>query len=276
MFVISQKLKKLFVGFLLVTSVIFVISFKQLPDEKFHLYFLNVGQGDSIFVKTPQNHQIIIDAGPGKRVGEEITKIMPFWDREIDLLVLTHPDKDHMEGFLDLLKRYRFNTVLITGVNKKDYNYEQFLNEIEKQDSRIIFANSKTDLQAGRVVFDLLYPQDQMVTANIDKINNSSIVMKIKYQNRRILLSGDLDEIAEKYLVKKGVNLEADIFKAGHHGSKTSSSKEFLEKIKPEIVVVQVGKNNYGHPTDEALKRFAELGAKILRTDVDGRVEFVF
>ena len=276
MLIISPKIKNIMACFLLAVGIVLYFSFKALPDTRFHLYFLDVGEGDSIFVKTPENHQLIIDGGPGNRMGEEISEIMPFWDRKIELLVLTHPDKDHIEGFLDLLRRYKVEIILITGVNKEDFWYEKFLEQISKQDSKIIFANEKTDFKIGELVLDVLYPENQLITKDFKEVNNSSIVLKIRCKDKQILLSGDLGEEIEKELVEKGVNIKADIFKAGHHGSKSSSSMEFLQAIKPEVVVIQVGKNSYGHPTTEALKRFEEIGAKVMRTDTDGRVEFVF
>lgn len=250
----------------------------QLPDNLFHIYFLNVDQGDSIFIKTPNNHQILIDGGPKNLVIEELTKVMPFFDKSIDLVVLTHPHADHLDGLIEVLKRFKVSAVLMTGIDYKSPNYDEFLNEIDKQGVEIFIAESISDFKFGSVLLDVIYPKNQMIGMGIANVNNSSIAIKLNYKDKKILLVGDLEKEIEKELVAANLDLSAQILKAGHHGSKTASTPEFLKRVAPEIVVIQLGKNNsYGHPHEEALENMKQSGVKsILRTDIEGQIEFTF
>lgn len=253
-------------------------AFYQLPDDKFHIYFLNVDQGDSILIKTPSDHYILVDGGPMNFVLEELGEVLPFFKREIDFMVLTHPHSDHIEGLIEVLKRYKVDNVLITGVNVFDNEYKEFLKEIRKQNIKIFIAESKTDFYFGDVKMDIIYPFKEIVGENFANLNNSSAGMRISYKDKNILLLGDLEAIVEKELLRTKLSYNVDIYKASHHGSKTSSSLEFLKRLRPKTVVIQVGKNNkFKHPSPETLKTFKDVGVtKIYRNDLDGRVEFVF
>lgn len=250
-----------------------IYLFLTSADGRFHIYFLDVGQGDSVLIVTPGGAEVLIDGGPGNRVLSELSEILPFYDKSIEMIVLTHPDKDHMEGLVDVLKRYSVEKVMITGVFKQDSLYEEFLREIE--DVQVIVAYAQSDFEYFGVNFDVLYPFEQIVGSEPENLNDSSIVIMVSYNGKRVLLSGDAEAQEEGELIEADIDLMADIFKAGHHGSKTSSSLAFLQKVRPEIVVIGVGKNNqYGHPHGETLENFAKVGAKVYRTDIDGRIEF--
>lgn len=253
-------------------------AFWQLPDGRFHVWFLDVGQGDSIFIQTPQNHQILVDGGPGNKVLEELGEVMPFFDKSIDLIISTHPQADHISGLVEVLKKYEVENVLFPGVLYPNSYYDEFLREIYGQDIGVFLADGMTDFVFGEVKVDVLYPFEQIFLESFKEVNNSSIATKIIYRDVEILLTGDMEKSAEMRLVNADVNLRADILKAGHHGSKTSSTPEFLNKVRPEIIVIQSGKNNsYGHPHKEILANIKSAGVKkIYRTDMDGRVEFAF
>jgi len=249
-----------------------------IPDSEFHIYFLDVGQGDSIYIKTPENHQIIIDGGPNNVVMESLGDVIPFFDKSIDLMVLTHPHADHIDGLVEMLHRYKVQSVLITGVNYSNSTYDEFLNILVSKNIEVFIAEDNFDLKFGDVFLDIIYPFDQIVSGNIKNINNSSIAIKVLYKDRSILLTGDLEEEIESELVEKQIDLKSDIYKAGHHGSRTASGKGFLIKVLPDIVVIQCGiGNSFGHPHEESLSRMNELGIKnIIRTDIEGMIEFIF
>lgn len=278
MFIFSFKNKVKLIGVLAVAYFCLVAAFMQLPDNKFHIYFLNVGQGDAILIKTPENHQILIDGGPQNFVLEELTEIIPFFDKSIDLLVLSHPHADHLEGLIEVLGRFKVERVLYTGVNFSNSVYDQFLRELEVQNVEVFIAESKTDFKFGDVFLDIIYPFDSVVNESFKNVNNSSVGMKVIYKENTILLTGDLEIEAETEILEEGVNLKADIYKAGHHGSRSSSSWEFLEKIMPEVVVIQSGEgNSYGHPHPETIRNFFRANVKsIYRNDLMGRIEFEF
>jgi len=262
--------------FLCIFSVSYAIY--ELPDVMFHIYFLDVDQGDSILIKTPQDHHILIDGGPKTFVLEQLGEVMPFFDREIDLMILTHPHADHMEGLVEVLKRYKVRNVLITGVIFFDDTYKEFLKEINALDIPIFVADSKTDFVFDDVFIDVLYPFKPIAGSSYDNVNNSSVGIAVVYKDKKILLFGDLEEEIEQMLLKTFLPRDVDIYKASHHGSRTASSIEFLKRISPKEVVIQVGKNNqFKHPHPETIRNFHRAGVeKIYRTDIDGRVEFTF
>ncbi len=267
---IPAKFKFSVISFLLISFFLLLFLYSQIPDDSFHIYFLDVGQGDAIFIKTPENHQILIDGGPQNSVIEELTDILPFFDKSIDLVVLTHPHNDHISGLIHVLKRYDVDNVLITGVDHDSFYYQEFLHEISR--SEIVLAQNDYALMLGNVLLDIVYPMQQLTGESFSNLNNSSIVLSVKYGDKTILLTGDLEEEFQL-----SGNLEADILKVGHHGSKGSSSMDFLEKVMPEVAVIQVGDGNqFGHPHEETLKSLEKIGAKVYRNDLSGRIEFVF
>ncbi len=264
------------VAFVVMYVGLFVMIF-QMPDDKFHIYFLDIGQGDSVFIKTPENHQILIDGGAYSKVIEELGEVMPYFDKSIDFVMLTHPDNDHLGGLVEVLKRYKVENVVLTGVQDSSSTYIEFLKVIDEKEINIYFATADMNFYFGEVFVDVLFPTELLVGKKSQAMNNTSLVTKIIYGKDSILLTGDLESEMEKRLVSSGVNLTADILKAGHHGSKTSSTMEFLNAVSPDVVVVQCGKNNsYGHPAPTILRNFYRANVKkIYRTDEDGRIEFI-
>lgn len=258
-------------------GVVLFVLFGQLPDKSFHIYFLDVGQGDSIYIKTPQNHQILVDAGAGDSVIDELSEVIPFFDKSIDLIVLTHPDKDHVEGFSSVLEKYKVENVLLTGVQKESKIYEEVLEKILKEDCTVFIAQAGSDFKIGEVILDIIFPLNQAFATDPKESNNVAVAMRVIYKDKIILLTADLEEEIENKLAGRYKNLQANIFKAGHHGSKTSTSEKFLKAAKPDVVVISAGKNNsYGHPHQEVVERLEKFGTKIRRTDLEGRIEYVF
>lgn len=277
MLLFLKKIRKAWIIIIIFGYASLVLLWLQIPDQRFHVYFLDVGQGDAILIKTPENHQILVDGGPGNFVLGELIKVIPFFDKSIDLVVLTHPHADHVSGLIEVLKRYHVDNVLITGVDYKSPEYTEFLNEISKQNVRVFLAEEETDFKFGDVLMDVIYPERQINSDKFANINNSSIAMMIEFHDKKILLTGDLELEGEAELIKTGTNLEADIFKAGHHGSRTSSSLNLLKLARPKAVIIQSGKgNSYGHPHEETLKKLQKLGIKVYRNDEMGRIELIF
>lgn len=273
----SKKFKKYYILVIVLGYAVLAAAFWQIPDRRFHVYFLNIGQGDSIMIKTPENHHILVDGGPENFVLNELIEIMPFFDKQIDLVILTHPHADHVSGLIEVLKRYHVDNILITGVDYGSPEYSEFLKEISTRNVRVFLAESKTDFKFGEVFVDILYPEKQLISEQFDNPNNSSIAMMVKFRDKKILLTGDLELEGEAGLIRTGARLKANIFKAGHHGSRTSSSLNLLKLVRPKIVVIQSGKeNSYGHPHEETLNNLSKLGIKVYRNDQAGRVEFVF
>lgn len=274
---IDLKAKKILVSWLCCCFIAWIFLFWQLPDNRFHIYFLDVGQGDAIFIKTAENHQILVDGGPGNKVLEELGEVMPYFDKSLDFMVLSHPDYDHLSGLVEVLKRYEVKNILMTGVDAEKATYTEFLEEIVDQGVNVYPAEAGIDFWFGGMYMDVLFPFEQLIGQKVQNHNDYSVVMKLIHEDFSVLLTGDLEE-AEEQLVQRVEDLRAKIFKAGHHGSKSSSSLGLLKRVKPEIVVIQVGKDNsYGHPHEDVLKNFEVVEVKkVYRNDQDGRVEFVF
>jgi competence protein ComEC len=256
-------------------------------QEVFYLYeikdlkvnFLSVGQGDSAFIKTSQNHQILIDGGPDSTVVSKIAKQMPFWDRSLDLVILSHPEKDHMQGIIEILKRYKADYIVWSGIKKQDAEYLEWLKVLVKQKNagaKIITAESGQKIKIGDLAIDILNPEENLFGKEVKNVNETSIVTKLIYGKNSFLFVGDIGFETEKKLVsaysQEDVELKADVLKVAHHGSKYSTSEEFLQSIKPSIAVISVGKNSYGHPTPETLQRLENFGINVLQTDQFGDI----
>ena len=241
--------------------------------------FFDVGQGDSIFIETPKRQQILIDAGPGSIILEKLSKEMPFWDRTIDLIILTHPEKDHLAGLIEVLKSYTVENILWTGVKRDTSEAREWEKLIKEEGAKIFIARAdqKITWQEGeKNSIEVLYPFENFNGKVIENSNNTSVVAKLIFGGISFLFTGDIQRAVEKELTEKGGVLDSDVLKLAHHGSKTSSSEEFLGKVTPEIVVIQVGKDNqYGHPHQEVLERLKKYGIKVLRTDKDSDIKII-
>lgn len=253
--------------------------FDLAKNNNLKVNFLDVGQGDTIFIETPQLHQILIDGGPGSAVLEKLQKFMPFYDRTIDVVILTHPDKDHMEGLLEVLKRYKIDYILWTGIKRSGSLYQEWLSVLaksEKQKTKIITAKLGHEIKAGNVIIDTLHPFEDLIDKEFtNNDNDTGIVSRLIFGKNTFLFTADISSKAEEELISKGINLKSDVLKVAHHGSKYSSSNEFLENVMPKIAVISVGKNSYGHPTPETLQRLENFGIHILRTDESGDIKII-
>lgn len=242
--------------------------------------FLDVGQGDSTFIQTPENHQVLIDGGPDESALQEISSLMPFWDKDLDLVILTHPDADHMQGLLDILQRYKVDYILWSGIKKTSPEYQVWISALERQKkmgSKIIIAEAGQEVKLGEVSIHTLYPLENLEGKELkSSSNNTCIVSRLIYGKNSFIFTGDISAKAEKELLKSGENISSDVLKVAHHGSKYSTSDLFLAALEPKIAVISVGaKNTYGHPTSEVLQRLDKFGIKVKRTDINGNVDFV-
>ena len=247
-------------------------------DNLLKVYFLDVGQGDSAFIETSQFHQILIDGGPDSIVLEKLQNLMPFFDRTIDFVILTHPEKDHMQGLIEVLQRYKVKDILWTGVVRQTPEYQKWIDILEikkKQGTKITTAKLGQTIKAGKILIKILNPLEDSSKKELKDSNDSSVVSRLIFDKNSFLFTGDISNKAEKDIICKNDNLQADVLKISHHGSKYSSSLSFLENVKPKIAVISVGKNSYGHPTPETLQKLENFGIDILRTDTDGDIEIV-
>ena len=246
---------------------------------KLRLSFLDIGQGDAILIQTPEYKNILIDAGPDSKVVDRLGEKMGFFDKTIDLFIMTHPDRDHYAGIMDIFGKYEIQTVMLTGIYNADILYREFLNELKQRDISIIYADNSRDLQIGRETYlDILYPFKSMslIGKKVRNKNSTSVALRLVYKGKSLaLLSGDAEEKQERELVLSGQEFVSDIFKLGHHGSKSSSSQLFLNAVTPKTVVISAGKDNkFGHPHEETLNRVKDL--EIRSTITQGTVTYEF
>ncbi len=237
--------------------------------------FLDVGQGDSIFIQSPSGVQVLIDGGPDRSVLRELGQIMPWWDRTIDVVIATHPDADHVSGLVDVLERYRVSYMLEPGVQHDTPQAESMLESVANEDAVYMHARRGQVIDLGDGVrLEILFPDRDVGGL---ETNTASIVAKLVYGDTSFLLTGDSPDSIERYLVQRdGAALKSNVLKAGHHGSKTSSSLLFVGFISPEYAVFSRGcDNTYGHPHEEVRTIFERLKIKTLDTCLDGRVTFV-
>jgi len=298
---VSKKNILITAGFLLMLNVFAWQEVFELAGPHYlRVDFLSVGQGDSVFIKTPEGHKILIDGGPNSMVLEKLNTRMPFWDKEIDLVILTHPEKDHMTGLLDVLQKYKVDYFLWTGVVKNDAENKKLaevLKEAQKSsrnfmlaslspgNTKVITASPGEEIKAGNVLIDILFPLENLAGQEAKSTSNDTgVVSKIIYGKNSFLFTADIDMAGERKIIDKIASsqaprndgLKSDVLKVAHHGSKYSTSEEFLQAVSPEIAVIEVGKDNtYGHPTPETLQRLEKFGIKVLRTDVNNTVKFI-
>ena len=276
-------------AFLFLFNVLAWLVVFELAKPKFlEVIFFDIGQGDAIFIVTPQKHQILIDGGPDSTILEKLAKEMPFWARSIDLLILTHPEKDHLFGLIEVLKRYRVENILWTGVLRDTSGYKEWTNLLEKEEAKIFIARAGQKIKWSRTILDhleILYPFEILEGKEFKNTNDTSIVAKLVFGEISFLFTGDAGKSVENELIgeyslsnwPEFAILDSDVLKVGHHGSKTSTGDEFVQQVSPKIAVISAGKGNpYGHPHQEVLEVLEKYGIKILRTDLDGDIKIFF
>jgi len=271
------KLKSALVFLLFINIILWIIVFDFSRDNGLQVNFFDVGQGDSIFIETPEGHQILIDGGPDITILEKLGEEMPFWDRVIDLVILTHPEYDHMSGLLEVLENYRIENILWTGVLRDTAEFSEWEKLIGEEGSQIIIAKAGEKIVLGdpeKEYLEILFPFESLEGKEVLDANNTSIVSKLVSGDISFLFLGDAYKSVEKELMERGVDINAEVLKVSHHGSKTSSLAEFIEKVSPEYAVIQCGKDNtYGHPSPETLEVLGNYGIDIFRTDLQGDIK---
>ena len=251
------------------------IAVSDLSQRSLEVTFFDVGQGDAIFVETEQGHQVLIDGGPDSTIFENLGREMPFWDRTIDLIVLTHPEHDHIAGLIEVLERYKVENILWTGVLKDTAEFKKWQELIEREEANVVIAESSLRINLSESSYiDTLYPFENLEGKTVKNTNNTSVVLRLVCGERSFLFTGDIYKSAELNLV--GLNIDSDVLKVSHHGSKTSSASEFIEKVSPEFAVIQSGRDNsYGHPHPETLDTLEKYDIDILRTDFQGDIKIL-
>lgn len=275
-----------FFSFWIVLNILAFFVFLDLnkKEKLLKVVFFDVGQGEAIFIETPQNHQILIDGGPDSKILNKLANQMSFWDRTIDLIILTHPERDHLAGLLNVLERYKVENIVWTGVKRNTNEFKEWQEKILKEKANIVLAQAGQKIIAKNAVFKILYPFESLKDKEIENSNETSIVSQLIFGKNAFMFSGDIGKSIEEKLVReyscfescKFARLDSDVLKVAHHGSKNSTSRDFVEKVLPKIAVISAGKNNiYGHPHQEVLEILKNYDIKIMRTDLEGDIKII-
>ena len=293
---------RLFLTFFIVFFLVFF--FLSLPDNRLHLYFCPVGEGDALLV-TQGTVQILIDAGPPRswpRLLSCLQQAMPFWDRTIELAINTHPEADHLAGFIPLLDRYRVAVFAHNGwENKNSWYFEKLKRKLFVSKSCTIKLAYPDRFRIGRIYFDTLWPRREtsfltkgqrtfffnqktkcspphfrsLSESGFRKANQGSLVLRLRFGRFRALFLGDLPALEEKILVWRRLISPVEVVKIAHHGSQTSTTPELLQVAQPQLAVISVGSNRFGHPHQAVLQRLQQNMIKVLRTDKNGLIEII-
>jgi competence protein ComEC len=272
----SSRLTSIAIAVLL--CVVAIIWYAALREDRHGLLtvsFLDIGQGDSIFIDAPSGRQVLIDGGRNALVLQRLSAVMPWWDRTIDVVIPTHPDADHIGGLVDVLARYKVGMIIHSSVEGDTQTAQALVEAMRQEGSRNVVAMRGQVVHLGDGAYlQILYP-DRSVP-HVDT-NDGSVVVHLIYGNTSFMLTGDAPQGVENYLVAlDGASLHSDVLKAGHHGSKYSSGPLFLGFVSPEFGVFSRGCNNtYGHPAPEVVARFKSFGIPTFDTCKDGTITFV-
>lgn len=276
-------------GLILLFAYIF-----SLPDGKLHLVFCDVGQGDAAYIRTPDNFDMLIDGGPNSKVLDCLGNNMPFYDHSLDVVVLSHPQKDHLQGLIDVVERYSVKYFVIGVIGNESEGYKKLVRLIQQKKIpyKNLYQGDKFSL--GKVKFEVIWPEKEWAASKTSPapqlagatnsqavlglatsadLNDFSYMLHLSYGEFDALFTGDGDSRIQPEVLATVVLPDVEVLKFPHHGSKTGILPEFLAKIKPEAAVISVGKNPWGHPTKEALQILSDNNIQTWRTDLLGEIE---
>lgn len=268
--------------YMVIAMIIAVIGIKFITDDNLKIVVLDVGQGDSILITTPKRKNILIDGGGSSSegynydVGLKVTvpalRKLGIWN--VDTIISSHIHDDHLEGLIRVAEEYDVKNLVLPRVPFKSEKLDMLIDIAERKDSNIFYVGEGDKLVLQKdISMEILLPSKELLIGTNSDENNNSIVAKLNYKNFAMIFTGDIEKEAERLLIDK--DIKSSVLKVAHHGSSTSSTKEFLDKVSPIISIISVGNNVYGHPSTETLKSIEEIGSAIYRTDMNGAVKIV-
>jgi len=276
----SRFPKKWLIPPLLIIAILVWLVTLTMPDDKLHVSFFDVGQGDAILIQLPNRQNILIDGGPDpQKINLELSKKLPFWDRTIDLMISTQPQADHITGLVEILQRYKVKQVLEPGVPYDSSIYQEWLKLVKEGQIKHEIARAGQEIDLGQgIKIEVLNPAAELLQGTSHDVDNNGMVLRLSSGKVSFLFTADIREEAEFELIRQRADLRSTVLKVAHHGSKTSTSPQFLAVVDPEVAVISVGVDNpFGHPSREVVERLkGRLGEdKVYRTDTNGTIEFI-
>lgn len=293
-----QGKKFLFGAFLGIGMLLGIIRF--LPDGRLHVVFCDVGQGDAIYIRFPNNADMLVDGGPDNKVLTCLGRHMPFYDRTLDLVFMTHPQKDHLQGLIEVLRRYEIKNFLTIPLANTTESYHSLVRLLRTKALSMRYPNTGDRLKVGEADISVLWPEKNWLAEEL-KINPQLLANKttgpnvlgfatdrdlnlfclylhLQYGEFDLLLTGDGDQNTQMQMTKLGLDKllaqATEVLKVPHHGSRTGMTEEFLNRVRPQLSIIEVGKNSYGHPNPGTVKSLESWG-KVLRTDTSGDIEII-
>ena len=267
----GQNKKRISLYSLVIANILIWSFYFSIHQNDFHIKIYDVGQGDSIFLRTAGGYTILIDGGPNAKVVQYLGEDIPFYSRKIDLLILTHPQSDHLTGLMEVIKRYDIGSLWVSDSDNNSKQFEKWKSQLTDQqiEPQIVSQGDKMVFSDGTQVL-VLWPKPNATSSDL---NDLSVVTLISYGSFDALLTGDAEENNQPY----SQNIpDIEVLKVPHHGSKTAVSKNFVAAVSPEVGVISVGsKNPYGHPREETIKILQDFGSKVYTTAQNGTVEIV-
>ncbi len=262
----------LFLIFLITESV----NWKNSKEEPLKVSYLDVGQGDATLISYLGRYQILIDGGPsGSKLLTQLEKEMPILDKNIEIVILTHPDLDHLAGLIDVLRNYKVEIFLENGQVADTNIFRELESVLQQKQIKRKVALEGSEFSIGEELSFKVFNPDKVETRDVNR-NENSIVLRMEFGENSFLFTGDATNKTEIDMIDDRENVDADWLKLGHHGSKHSSSLNFLKEVSPQVAIASAGKNNrYKHPNKEVVDALNELDIELLRTDLLGTINIV-
>jgi competence protein ComEC len=260
---------KIKIFIVIISTIIFIYGYQEyqrIANPQDQISFLNIGQGDSTLILSKRGDRIVVDCGPNSKVIDQLESKLGFWANRIDMIIITHGDTDHFGGCRDIIDRFKVGKVMINGVfDEKNKGYQELLQYIKQKDIPILPSIRSTSITlSDSIELTVLNPQENLWGQDISNDNPESIVMLLRSQKYSVLLTGDADDNTESKIMLQYPHLDVDILKAGHHGSKTSTSEKLLDAITPQQVIISAGANNrYNHPSPDIIKKLENRSIEI-------------
>ena len=279
--------KNIFLGLSLVLIVVWMAVFVY-PEKKLHLIACDVGQGDAILAVYGTT-QILVDGGATSKVIDCLGTHMPFWDRKIEVVLLTHPQLDHFGGLSEVFKRFQVERFVATSLDSSSQAYQALISMVGGSGIQVVNPTTGMVIRSGLLYLDIVWPTSdfQVVAEGVSKSNtlgaftskmdpnDFSVVANLRLGEFNALLTGDIGPKIIGEIIQTGKVGEVEYIKIPHHGSKNGLTKELLDVASPEVAVISVGKNSFGHPHKETLDLLDKYGIQTKRTDKDGDVEVI-
>jgi len=262
-------MNKLFIFTALAVVTIWLSVFTT--DSDLHVIACDVGQGDAILIQEKSN-QILIDGGPNSKVLDCLGNYMPFWDKQIELIILTHPQADHYTGLIDVFKNYNVSNFGQYNTKSVSQSYQVLEKVVGSKEVQGIILHQGMVIRLGMIYLDILYPPEG---ANNKNVNNDGVVSLLRYGQFEAVLMADVEDFVSNQLSSYSEIQNLDYIKVNHHGSKNGLTERLISAVKPKVAVISVGKNSYGHPDPIIIEMLKNADVKILRTDELGNVELI-